>query len=323
MPRGMHEPKPHTRFGRAHHFVDCAGMMRTRLVVGALLIAALAALAALDSAYPYLWIDTYRIGPGAVLVLVTVLLFSLVLAQEFSRLVSTRERPLAAWIAYIAIAGGVASIALAPTLLPRHRVTPAVLTLPFAIAALCALRHLRTKDVSGIANAIGTPLIAYCAIGIPLGFWVLLRHDRDASTLAGAILCVKSSDIGAYFTGMATGRHKMIPWLSPGKTWEGFAGGVALSALTGGALALASQSDSAANAYCEPVSVGYGVFVAVVLGVVGTCGDLFESCLKRAAGVKDSGKLLPGMGGLYDVFDSLLPAGPVAWWLLSVSASSS
>ncbi len=297
-------------------------MMRTRVVVGALLIAALAALAAIDSGYPYLWIGTQRIGPGAVLVLVTLLLFSVILAEEFSRLSRAGGRPLAAWIAYSAIAGGIASVALAPSLLPQHLVAPTLLTLPFALVAFCSLNHVRSKDVSGMAHAIGASLIAYGAIGIPLGFWVLLRHDRDAWTLAGAILCVKSSDIGAYFTGMAIGRHKMIPWLSPGKTWEGFAGGVILSALTGGALALASQSDAAANAYCEPVSVGYGVFVAVVLGVVGTCGDLFESCLKRAASVKDSGKLLPGMGGLYDVFDSLLPAGPVAWWLLTVGASS-
>ncbi|MSR70090.1 MAG: phosphatidate cytidylyltransferase [Phycisphaerales bacterium] len=297
-------------------------MMRTRLVVGALLIAALAALAAIDSAIPYLSIGAQRIGPGAILILVSLLLISVILAREFSRLTAAGGRPLAVWIAYIAIAGGVASVALVPTLLPRHFVAPTLLTLPFALVALCALNHARTTQVSGMAHAIGSALLAYGAIGIPLGFWILLRHDRDAWTLAGAILCVKSGDIGGYFTGMAFGRHKMIPWLSPGKSWEGFAGGVVLSALTGGALALASQSALAADAYVEPISVAYGIFVAVALGLVGVCGDLFESCLKRAAGVKDSGNILPGMGGLYDLFDSLLPAGPVAWWFLTLGSAS-
>ncbi len=290
-------------------------------MVGALLIAALAALAALDSAHPYLWIQSQRIGPGAVLMLVSLLLFAVILAREFSRLTAASGHPIAFAIAYVAIAGGIGSVALAPSLLPTTLVAPAILTLPCALAALCALNHARTKDLTGIAPAIGSTLIAYCAIGVPLGFWILLRQDHGAWTLAAVILCVKSSDIGAYFTGMALGRHKLIPWLSPGKTWEGFAGGIALSALTGGALTLASQSDAALNAECEPVSLAYGILVAVVLGVVGTCGDLFESCLKRSAGVKDSGTLLPGMGGLYDVFDSLLPAGPVAWWLLSLASA--
>ena len=109
----------------------------------------------------------------------------------------------------------------------------------------------------------------------------------------------------------------MIPWLSPGKSWEGFFGGVILSALVGAGLAALSSSAAAINAYVDPVSIGYGAFVAVVLGIVGTGGDLFESLLKRGAGVKDSGSILPGMGGLYDVFDSLLLAGPLAWWMLA------
>ncbi len=302
-------------------------MLKTRLVVGGLLIAALAALAAVDSAFPVVWIASQRIGPGAILIFVALLPISVILAGEFSRLTGSHPagsnfrvgggQPLSRWLSYLAIASGVASVALAQELLPAHLVAPALLSTPFVLVTLCALNHARSKQVAGLAHAVGSTLLAYGAIGVPLGFWILLRHDRDAWTLAGAILCVKSADIGAYFAGCAIGRHKMVPWLSPAKTWEGFLAGVAVSAGVGWALAVASQSAAAANAFVEPVAIGYAVVVAVVIGVVGTCGDLFESCLKREAGVKDSGTILPGMGGLYDVFDSLLPAGPLAWWLLT------
>lgn len=120
---------------------------------------------------------------------------------------------------------------------------------------------------------------------------------------------VKISDVGAYFSGCTLGRHKLYPRLSPKKTWEGLAGGVISSlivsllfyVLAGGRLGV----------------LHLGLIDALVLGcilpVVGVLGDLFESLLKRASGLKDSGSTIPGMGGLLDVFDSLLFGAPVLY----------
>ncbi len=110
---------------------------------------------------------------------------------------------------------------------------------------------------------------------------------------------VSAVDIGAYFAGTAWGRRKLAPSLSPAKTWEGVAGGAALSILVcGGALAALGRLDAAAGA------------VIVLLIAVSVFGDLLESLLKRQSGVKDSGTLLPGHGGLLDRVDSELAALP-------------
>ena len=134
----------------------------------------------------------------------------------------------------------------------------------------------------------------------------MLRFDHSAWILGGAVLTAKSCDIGAYFTGRAIGSRKLIPWLSPGKTWEGLLGGVAIAALVGGLLALASSHLPAESDHLSPL---VGTVLGAVLGLLGQAGDLAESLLKRAAGAKDSGRILPGMGGVFDVMDSLLPAG--------------
>jgi len=292
-------------------------MLRTRVIVGALLIAGLVALASADSAVPTIWLGFMRLGPGAILVLLCVFAFAPVLASEFAALVTPATTGKHAWLHWIAISIGIISVAVAPSAIKPHLDLQIAMSGVFLIVLLCALCHLRTRQPAGFTARVGGVLLGYAAIGVPLGFWILLRHDRDAWTLAGAILCVKSADIGAYFTGTLIGRHRMIPWLSPGKSWEGFVGGVIMSAIVGAALGALSSSDAAANQLVDAVSIGYGAFVAVVLGIIGTAGDLFESLLKRGAGVKDSGRILPGMGGLYDVFDSLLLAGPAAWWLLA------
>jgi phosphatidate cytidylyltransferase len=117
-----------------------------------------------------------------------------------------------------------------------------------------------------------------------------------------------ANDTAAYFAGRFLGRHKMFPRVSPKKTWEGFAGGLAGS--VAGALALRAM---------DPVGdlAGLGIAGAVVLGLgaaaLGPLGDLVESMLKRAAGVKDSGRLIPGHGGLLDRIDALLFIAPWVW----------
>ena len=131
------------------------------------------------------------------------------------------------------------------------------------------------------------------------------------------MLCVVwAGDIAALYVGRAWGRHKLAPSLSPNKTWEGTLGSVAGSLLvTGGLLGLAAglaQWDSTKLSY--PEDVWYWLVLAVVVNVAAQVGDLAESALKRAAGVKDSGSLLPGHGGVLDRIDALLLAAPVLWY---------
>jgi phosphatidate cytidylyltransferase len=126
------------------------------------------------------------------------------------------------------------------------------------------------------------------------------------------LLCVKFTDIGAYFGGRALGRHKLIPWLSPGKTWEGLFFGV----LTAGAV----------GALCSPwinppsyhLDWWKGLIFGIVIGGIGQLGDLLESMMKRDAEVKDSGTLVPGFGGILDIIDSPLLAAPFAYIMFSL-----
>ncbi len=132
--------------------------------------------------------------------------------------------------------------------------------------------------------------------------------------IGSMIVAVKSGDIGAYTFGRLWGKRKMIPRLSPGKTWMGAVGAVVGSGL-GGWLWLTfggAMFDARPAAGNLLAVLGY----SATMGVVGLVGDLCESLLKRDAGKKDSAALMPGFGGLLDLLDSLLFAGPVAlaWW---------
>lgn len=145
--------------------------------------------------------------------------------------------------------------------------------------------------------------------------WMALIEARQQgiSFMLSIMLLVWLADIGAYFSGKAFGRHKLAPAISPGKTWEGVVGGLAASILV--ALWLA-HSAWAADTYFAGWLRTHGLFpllgVLVLLIVMSIEGDLFESFLKRQAGVKDSSNLLPGHGGVLDRIDALLPVLPVA-----------
>ena len=123
------------------------------------------------------------------------------------------------------------------------------------------------------------------------------------------VVIIKSGDIGAYFVGTFLGRHKLMPRISPGKTWEGFCGGIAFSVLASCLFSLLGE--------CHLGRIVFGYRHAILLGallsVVGVVGDMFESLLKRAAGAKDSSSTIPGMGGLLDVVDSVLFGAPVLY----------
>lgn len=133
--------------------------------------------------------------------------------------------------------------------------------------------------------------------------WIALQVVRGApdgsNWMLWMILVVAFADIGAYFSGRALGKHKLAPAVSPGKTWEGFWGGMVTSSLIcGGILAVLGRFN------------GGWIFIMVLLVVVSVVGDLFESVLKRERGVKDSGTVLPGHGGALDRLDSAVAVLP-------------
>jgi phosphatidate cytidylyltransferase len=144
-----------------------------------------------------------------------------------------------------------------------------------------------------------------------------LRAESNGPSLVIFLLCVVwAGDTAALYVGRAWGRRKLAPTLSPNKTWEGSLGSVAGSLLAAGALlglaALLELWGSARLYY--PDDVWYWQLLAVLVNVAAQLGDLAESALKRSAGVKDSGDLLPGHGGILDRIDALLLAAPVMWY---------
>jgi len=165
--------------------------------------------------------------------------------------------------------------------------------------------------------AIGALVLAAC--------WVALYELRlvGPAMLVSAMAIVWLADIGAYFAGRALGRRKLAPRVSPGKTWEGVLGGVAavLAAAVLAALAWpAEQGGTALFSGWLAARSGWTVTVVTlaVIAALSVVGDLYESLLKRLAGVKDSGRLLPGHGGVLDRIDALIPTMPGCLLLLQV-----
>ena len=133
--------------------------------------------------------------------------------------------------------------------------------------------------------------------------WLRQPPVSGGANVIVLLLIVWASDIGAYITGRAIGGPHLAPAISPGKTWSGAIGGLAAAASTGLAASLALGGG--------PISWRPAGF-AVLIGVISQTGDLFESRLKRHFGVKDSGTMIPGHGGLLDRLDAVLTAAPAA-----------
>lgn len=173
----------------------------------------------------------------------------------------------------------------------------------------------RNKTTDGMIAAAGGSLLSFCILGLMLGYVVTLRREHDVWVVLWVLLVTKSSDIGAYTLGSLIGRHKLVPWLSPGKTWEGLLGAVLFAGGIGaGGAALLGVFGIEGRPGVLP-----GILLGGVFAIAGQAGDLLESVLKRDAGAKDSGGAIPGFGGVLDVVDSILLAAPVAYWLLPLA----
>ena len=194
-----------------------------------------------------------------------------------------------------------------------------------AIAAmfLIVFREMKAFDSSnqGAVHRVGLGGFLVASVGLPFALMVALRSLGEGNWGMAALLTMiattKSADAGAYFAGKKYGKHKLIPRLSPGKTWEGLLGGVVTATIVA-FVCLQFLFPAVAGDAVGPVargslsSVNHPIVGALLLGpllaIAGLFGDLAESMIKRDCDAKDSGSWLPGLGGVWDVTDSLVAA---------------
>ena len=188
-------------------------------------------------------------------------------------------------------------------------------------------RAMRNQDLSTGYPAAAASVFAFTYIALPLGMLVQLRQQwAGAFYLLYLLLVVWAGDIFAYFVGKAIGRHFMSPRISPKKTWEGAIASLVASIAVGWTLFHYALPLSEALLRAQLIEKRDGLFgleqpamgpvivLTIVLNLAAQLGDLVESLIKRGAGVKDSGALLPGHGGMLDRIDALLFAAPVLWY---------
>lgn len=299
-------------------------MLRWRLILGPILIAALLGICTLDaragSPAPWLW------GLAVLLVLRG--------TWEMQRLLRVRSFEM-----NFKLVAGLAVLVLTANWIPQwwpamagSRVPGtlgvALLVYTVGVLVLFANAALRYRAPGGNLETLGAEVLTLTYIGFFTGLTAQLRWVSPEGTsvpgslnylpLGSLIVATKCGDICAYFAGHAFGRKKLIPTLSPGKTWAGAYGALLGAALGNWAwLHWGTRWLTAA----QPGHFGWALGAGAVLGVVGLLGDLCESLIKRDVGQKDSAPLLPGFGGLLDLLDSVIYTGPVAymlwlWWPL-------
>jgi phosphatidate cytidylyltransferase len=294
-------------------------MLGARLLLGTLFIAALIGLC---------WLDFRSAQPGLGLLPLAAVL-SLLAAGELVAMFRKRgHQPL-----LVVIEAGVLLTVLvtvfAPlwdgALLSSFQWFTVVLAVALVVAMIGELGRFNASGAATTNMALTSFAILY--VGGMMAFLVQLRllggppWGTDGRwgmlALVSLIATVKMSDIGQYTVGRLIGRHKLAPAVSPGKTWEGAAGGL-LFAIVAALIVFQWGTGwivGSSSATTGPIRI---VLFAVAVAAAGMIGDLAESMLKRDAGVKDSSEWMPGFGGVLDLLDSLLVAAPVAYvfWVL-------
>lgn len=223
-----------------------------------------------------------------------VVFFSMISLSEYYRIISTQAR-ISRGIGYIASA-----LVLASTVEGLH---PISISLTLSLSAFLILMiEIIRRQIQGASYAIlnvGGTLSGVLYVTLPWCFMLLIRNfPAGQLILISLFCCTWGCDVAAYLIGSRWGNHKLCNKISPNKTFEGFVGGFFGSFLTAGILTFALEQGM------SPI-----LWIGIICGTFGQMGDLAESLLKREAGIKDSGNLIPGHGGALDRFDSILING--------------
>ncbi|MDX2148331.1 MAG: phosphatidate cytidylyltransferase [Planctomycetota bacterium] len=300
--------------------------MRQRLLFGPVLIALLLAALWLDVVVDRLPSPGFLVRAGVldqtlprgVVILLACAALSILAARELATIL--RAKGITASTRLMCAASGLGLIV--SSTVPEWTRGPTgvavVSTAGIAVLMTSLAFFSRHRSTEGVVAATGGMLLAFVYLGLALGFVPALRRECTVWFLLWILAVTKCSDIGAYFTGRAIGKHKLILWLSPGKTWEGLVGGIVLAAGAGAlGIHLLNRFDDETG--LTPLK---GALSGAFFAVVGQLGDLMASTLKRDAGKKDASSVLPGFGGVLDVLDSPLLVVPVAYWWLPLLAAT-
>lgn len=246
---------------------------------------------------------------GALVLIAVISIFTL---REFFKLL--RAAGYAPFDRFGIAIGGV--ITLAPWIHARWG-GPTDLLLPLAIIVL-AIRLLGERTPETRVESLATTVIGIVYVAFMLQYLVAIVTPLPGDTVSAdgrLLLCLwliavtKFCDMGALLTGLAIGRHKMSPQISPKKTWEGAVGGVAFSMGIGALIA-----HLAAAHFPPHMTPGIAALLAAPIAIVGIVADLIESVIKRRANMKDSGASVPGIGGMFDLSDSLILVAPIGYF---------
>ncbi|NTV43155.1 MAG: phosphatidate cytidylyltransferase [Syntrophobacteraceae bacterium] len=180
----------------------------------------------------------------------------------------------------------------------------------FSVLLITIARLFSSRPVDGALEDIASTILGVLYVALLFAYQIGIRIGGDGKQwLVFLYFIIWASDIGAYSIGIPFGKHRLYEKVSPKKSIEGLAGALAASA----AMALLCQVW-----FMPPIGMGEAVGIALVLALIGTVGDFVESLFKRAAGVKDSGTIIPGHGGILDRMDSMLFAAPVLYYYLKM-----
>lgn len=314
-----------------------SAMLIYRLIFGPLLIVGLIAVFIADSYLDQVnlqgsFVQTIFLGrtylPAGLMLLACIVVLIGFGAREFSNMFRAKNIYSNTFLIWLSGTTGAVLIYIIPSSTDSQTTTAIYATALAAIFVLSLLLYAwRYQKTTGVIAVAGVTLLAMIYLGILPGFYLAIRRWHSTWIVLGILLITKSCDIGAFFTGKAIGKHKMIPWLSPGKTWEGLGGGVIFSAAVAAILTWIANSAGLSGHWSTTghhflnynYPLWYGAIAGIVIGLVGQFGDLTASLFKRDAGIKDSGQLIPGMGGLLDLTDSPIIVAPVAYWLLQIA----
>ncbi len=208
---------------------------------------------------------------------------------------------------------------------PLEGPLPLLSFLGLSLLTFAAFYEATQNRLAAVLPVTASGFFGLIYIGYPLMLLPLFAAKENGKTLLlFLMLVVWTGDIAALYIGKAFGRHKLAPALSPNKTWEGAVASLAGAILVAGLLAVACTfaGDRGSTALHISEPLWQTLLLALLVNAAAQIGDLVESAIKRGAGVKDSGTMLPGHGGILDRIDALLVAAPVLWYLLLLKDSA-